>query len=138
MKYDPNSKVRSQRENMQPYQLRLPKEIVRDIQVLRVFAGVKVSEELRDLVVAYVKDRQHLIKRAAEEFIDLDESDDEAVLNAQGLLDSGDAEAREVQTVSRVKVEIGPDGKRKLVDLPMTEEDTRPRVMVKRRGKSKE
>lgn len=68
MKYDPESTVRSQRENMQPYQLRLPKETLRDIQALRVLAGVKVSEELRDLVVAYVAERRDLIKQAAQEY----------------------------------------------------------------------
>lgn len=67
MKYDPESKVRSQRENMQAFQLRLPKEVIRDLQILRVFAGIKVSEELRDLVCAWVDGRRELIHKAAHD-----------------------------------------------------------------------
>jgi hypothetical protein len=67
MNHDPDSAVRSQRENMQAFQLRLPKETIKDLQILRVFAGVKVSEELRDLIVGYAEAKRPLIKRAAEE-----------------------------------------------------------------------
>lgn len=61
MKYDPNSSVRSQREEMQAYQLRLPKEQIRELQILRVLAGVKVSEELRALVTQFLADKKNLI-----------------------------------------------------------------------------
>jgi hypothetical protein len=67
MKHDPDSTVRSQRENMQAFQLRLPKETIKDLQILRVFAGVKVSEELRDLIVAFVETNRPLIKKAAND-----------------------------------------------------------------------
>ncbi|BAX60452.1 hypothetical protein [Burkholderia stabilis] len=66
MKYDPNSSIRSQRENMQAYQLRLPKDVIRDLQILRVFASVKVSEELRELVCGYVESKRSLIQQAAK------------------------------------------------------------------------
>lgn len=62
MKYDPNSKVRSQRELMQPFQIRLMKEQIRDLQLLRVFAGVKVSEDLRQLVSQYIEERKPLLR----------------------------------------------------------------------------
>lgn len=62
MKFDPNSKVRSQRELMQPFQIRLMKEQIRDLQLLRVFAGVKVSEDLRQLVTQYIDERKPLLR----------------------------------------------------------------------------
>ncbi len=66
MKYDPSSKVRSQRENMQAFQLRLPKETIRDLQILRVFGSIKVSEELRDLIVGYVNERRGLLQQVTK------------------------------------------------------------------------
>lgn len=62
MKYDPNSNIRSQRELMQPFQIRLMKEQIRDLQLLRVFAGVKVSEDLRQLVTQYIEERKPLLR----------------------------------------------------------------------------
>lgn len=52
--------VKTERDT-QPYQLRLPKETVRDLQILRVFGGVKVSDELRELVYAFVESKRVLI-----------------------------------------------------------------------------
>ncbi|AOY93413.1 hypothetical protein BKK79_17605 [Cupriavidus sp. USMAA2-4] len=99
MKFDPDSKVRSQRENMQAYQLRLPKEVIRDLQILRVFGGVKVSEELRDIVCAYVAERQGLIQKAAAAVMPVETllaqagNDDRSQMNAdiRSLVDSGEA-----------------------------------------------
>jgi len=66
MKYDPNSKIRSQREDMQAFQLRLPKEQIRDLQVLRLLAGVKVSAELRGLVSAYLDAKRPMLAKAIQ------------------------------------------------------------------------
>jgi hypothetical protein len=132
MKFDPNSPIRSQRENMQPYQLRLPKETVRDLQILRVFASVKVSEEIRDLVVNYVRERRHLIQQAAATVIP-PSGDNEFRDAIASLVDSGDAIASEHRTIGKVTVQVDADGKRSLVDHPLTDEDKEPRVAVRRR-----
>jgi len=138
MKYNPDSKVRSQRENMQAFQLRLPKETIRDLQILRVFAGIKVSEELRDLVVAYVNERQGVIQKTAAEFVPLEHlhaggtsEDTEA---AESLVQSGEAEHVEIRTVGRVRVDVDEKGERVLTELPMREEDTKPRRGIKRKA----
>jgi hypothetical protein len=52
---------------MQAYQLRLPKEHIRDLQILRVMGGVKVAQELRALVAAYLDDKRPMIRGMAEE-----------------------------------------------------------------------
>jgi len=57
---------RRQRENMQAFQLRLPRDTIRDLQILRVFSGLKVSEELRNIVVQYVEDNRPRIRAAAD------------------------------------------------------------------------
>ncbi|WP_175787200.1 hypothetical protein [Burkholderia anthina] len=92
MKYDPNSKVRSQRENMQAFQLRLPKEVIRDLQILRVFGGIKVSEELRDLVIAYVNERRPLLQSVTKG-IEVTLQNEEQVEAAEALHKMGFVEA---------------------------------------------
>jgi hypothetical protein len=133
MKYDPDSKVRSQRENMQAYQLRLPKEVIRDIQILRVFAGVKVSEELRDLVIAYVNERQPLIQKAAVAVMPIN-PDEEHRRDADALIEGGDANEVETRAVKKVRVEVDGQGNRTLVELPMTEDERRVQRKVRRSG----
>lgn len=58
---------RSQREPSQAYQIRLPKHTVRDLQILRVFGGVKVSDELRRLIVGYVESQRDRVQAATAE-----------------------------------------------------------------------
>lgn len=135
MKYDPNSKVRSQRENMQAYQLRLPKEVIRDLQILRVFAGVKVSEELRDLVCEYVESKRDVIQRAAKAAAGTDTElrDDEQREAAGHLVDSGDARAIvEKRVVKTVRVDTDEQGNPVLTELPTEYEDKVPRTFVRK------
>ncbi|WP_144029908.1 MULTISPECIES: hypothetical protein [Burkholderia] len=135
MKFDPNSPIRSQRENMQAFQLRLPKEVIRDLQILRVFAGVKVSEELRDLVCAYVESRRDLIQRAAKAAAGTDTElrDDEQKEAAGHLVDSGDAQAIvEARVVKTVRVDTDPQGNRVLAELPTDDEDKAARTFVRK------
>ncbi|WP_158935421.1 hypothetical protein [Burkholderia sp. S171] len=101
MKYDPDSNVRSQRENMQAFQLRLPKETIKDLQILRVFAGVKVSEELRDLIVGYVETKRPLIKQAAADSLGAptELTTEEQVLAANALAKRGEVDLYHVVPV---------------------------------------
>ncbi|MFM0199778.1 hypothetical protein PQR53_07830 [Paraburkholderia fungorum] len=52
---------------MQAYQLRLPKEHIRDLQILRVMGGVKVAQELRDIVAKYLEEKRPMIQGVAQE-----------------------------------------------------------------------
>jgi len=135
MKYDPNSSVRSQRENMQAYQLRLPKEVIRDLQILRVFAGVKVSEELRDLVCEYVESKRDVIQRAAKAAAGTHTElrDDEQKEAASYLVDSGDAQAIvEARVIKTVRVDTDGQGNRVLTELPTDDEDKATRTFVRK------
>lgn len=134
MKYDPDSKIRSQRENMQAYQLRLPKEVIRDIQILRVFAGVKVSEELRDLVIAYVNERQPLIQKTTAAVMPIS-PDDEHRKDADALVANGEAEDVALRPVKKVRLEVDEQGNRTLVELPMTEHEQLVQRAVKRKSR---
>jgi hypothetical protein len=134
MKHDPNSPIRSQRENMQAFQLRLPKEVIRDLQILRVFAGVKVSEELRDLVCAYVESKRDVIQRAAKAAAgtDTELKDDEQKEAAGHLVDSGDAQSIvEARVVKTVRVDMDADGNRVVTTAPTIDEDGKARTYLR-------
>jgi hypothetical protein len=134
MKFDPESTIRSQRENMQAYQLRLPKEVIRDLQILRVFAGVKVSEELRNLVCAYVENNRDVIQLATDSVgkrpgVALRDSDQAEAANA--LIEGGDFEAAEVyKPVKTVRVVRSSDGSNELEDVPTSAEERLPHVTL--------
>ncbi|WP_157130973.1 hypothetical protein [Burkholderia savannae] len=135
MKFDPNSPIRSQRENMQAFQLRLPKEVIRDLQILRVFAGVKVSEELRDLVCAYVESKRDVIQRAAKAAAgtDTELKDDEQKEAAGHLVDSGDAQAIvEARVVKTVRVDVDAQGNRVVTTAPTADEDKKVRTYLRK------
>lgn len=136
MKHDPNSKVRSQRENMQAFQLRLPKEVIRELQVLRVFAGVKVSEELRDLVCNWVEAQRPLIQRAAAEAageLGVELKHPEQFQAAQGLVADGDAAILHATVAGTLNARIDEHGDHVVDYTPTPEEDQETKVYARRK-----
>ncbi|AOJ80727.1 hypothetical protein WS86_08940 [Burkholderia savannae] len=120
---------------MQAFQLRLPKEVIRDLQILRVFAGVKVSEELRDLVCAYVESKRDVIQRAAKAAAgtDTELKDDEQKEAAGHLVDSGDAQAIvEARVVKTVRVDVDAQGNRVVTTAPTADEDKKVRTYLRK------